>query len=639
MKIENQEIISKLNNGNNIDNVLKSLSDDNIINLIEYLDHSYHEVGINLVSDDIFDMIKEYAESKKILKSSVGSKVKSNSVKLPYHMGSMRKVKEGDIKALKNWSNKYKGPYLISDKLDGVSALFYKNKLFTRGNGTEGRDISKLIPHINGLKKIKSHDVTVRGEIILSKGNFDELCEKGIVKDSNPRNTTAGTVNAKNPNMEIMNHLDFVAYEVLNPRLSAIEQMEFLKHNNFYTVFHLISDISNGNLKNVLTSRKQNSLYEVDGIIITDSSKNYNINEEGNPEFSFAFKMPTSSAEVEVIDVSWNITKDKLLKPKVIFSPVKLNGVNIKQATGFNAKYIVTNNIGVGAILSITRSGDVIPYIQNVIKDANEPKLPSKYKYKWGSNNVDFELVVNDDKNVISELKMKELLNTIQKLEIEGLKEATVKKLFNNGFHTIKDILEINVEKLNELKIDSFGEKKIKNIVNAIKTTKENLNCIKIMESSNSFGKGFSKKTLKLIYDKFPNFMNDDLHVNDLVQINNVGPTTAENFIKNIDEFKKYLSDNSLEVYCKRKPIKKNNSDKLNSGKFKNFKILFSGGKIKEIEKYVIENGGEIASSISKTVDVLIMKNPDEKTTKQKFAIDHGIEILSPDNFISKYMN
>ena len=67
-------------------------------------------------------------------------------------MGSMNKIKP-DMQELKRWINKYQGPYIISDKLDGVSALLVhknnQNKLYTRGNGEFGQDISQLLKYIN----------------------------------------------------------------------------------------------------------------------------------------------------------------------------------------------------------------------------------------------------------------------------------------------------------------------------------------------------------------------------------------------------------------------------------------------------------------------------------------------------------
>ena len=73
-------------------------------------------------------------------------------VKLPYEMWSMDKIKPS-TDAVEKWKKKYTGPYVVSAKLDGISALYVSEdgkapKLYTRGNGKEGQDISQMIPYL-----------------------------------------------------------------------------------------------------------------------------------------------------------------------------------------------------------------------------------------------------------------------------------------------------------------------------------------------------------------------------------------------------------------------------------------------------------------------------------------------------------
>jgi NAD-dependent DNA ligase len=99
--------------------------------------------------------------------------ITKNKVKLPYELWSMDKIKPTTNEVAK-WTTTYTGPYVISAKLDGISALYVNNKneskLYTRGNGVFGQDISHLIPYL--IKK-EYKDMAFRGEIIISKENFD----------------------------------------------------------------------------------------------------------------------------------------------------------------------------------------------------------------------------------------------------------------------------------------------------------------------------------------------------------------------------------------------------------------------------------------------------------------------------------
>ena len=87
-------------------------------------------------------------------------------------MPSMDKIKP-DTNALSKWKAKYAGPYILSAKLDGISGLYStennEQKLYTRGNGKVGQDISHLIPY---LKLPTTPDITIRGEIIMKKVYF-----------------------------------------------------------------------------------------------------------------------------------------------------------------------------------------------------------------------------------------------------------------------------------------------------------------------------------------------------------------------------------------------------------------------------------------------------------------------------------
>ena len=150
-------------------------------------------------------------------------------------MGSMNKKKtEKDID---NWIKTYPGEVVISDKLDGVSFLLDKKndniKIYTRGNGKEGKDISKIQEFVNLNKKKlnKKKDFMVRGEILVSKENYIK------VKDefANPRSFVAGMSNQKDfsKKEDYLKLVDFVVYELIEPIIKPSEQMDFLKDLGF----------------------------------------------------------------------------------------------------------------------------------------------------------------------------------------------------------------------------------------------------------------------------------------------------------------------------------------------------------------------------------------------------------------------
>ena len=199
----------------------------------------------------------------------------------------MDKIKP-DTDALATWMGKYRGPYVLSCKLDGVSGLYSTEekvpKLYTRGDGKVGQDISHLIPH---LRLPKTKGVVIRGEFIIPKSMFEK---KYKTKFANPRNMFAGIINNKTITNEIANiikDIQFVAYEVIKPaELSPSKQMEYLKAINQYNVLYKtetnIHNLTNEQLSDTLIEWRNNSIYEIDGIIVTND-KVYERKKEGNP--------------------------------------------------------------------------------------------------------------------------------------------------------------------------------------------------------------------------------------------------------------------------------------------------------------------------------------------------------------------
>ena len=623
-------------------NILETIEKKDVIRLIDKLYKEYHEKGTSLVSDDVFDEIKDYALSKEYITDDIiGSKVNTkDAVKLPYWMGSMDKYKPQHEKELDRWMKKYKGPYVVSDKLDGVSGMLANGVLYTRGNGYEGRNISHLIEHLKIPKNIPENCV-IRGEIILTKCDFNIIVDKGI-KLSNPRNTVAGQTNSKNPNKNIFEYMRFVAYEVIEPRLHANEQIEFLKKIGFNTVHTEINEeISVDILTHMLKVRRKESPFEIDGIIVTDASQKHGVNKSGNPDFAFAFKLPTQEVTTIVKHIEWKISKDKFVIPTVVCEPVALGGVTIQRATGFNAKFIIDNGIGSGAEIKIMRSGDVIPYISDVIKRV-EPQMPS-YKYEFTTNGL--HIIVKseeDDPELALEIKLKEFENTVKKLDIDGLKGKTIKKLFDARIRSLKKLFNLDSDAVKALNLSGFGDKSIKTLIDGIAKKKSELNCVQLMEASNSFGNGFALKTLQLIYNKFPDFMKSKPTVEQLTAIEGIGNVMAEKFVDNIDAFIKYLQDNELALYCDVKKnavitAEKQKKAESKTGKFANMKFLFTGGKDKELIAFIESNGGTVEGTWSKSIDVLITAKPDTQSTKYKKAIANNTTVMSVEDFKTKY--
>lgn len=183
---------------NPIDNA-KIISVSKLEKYLRKLSALYYNTSNSPVSDSIFDTLKEILEERDPDNSflyEVGAPIESNKVKLPFPMGSLDKIKP-TTGELERWTKIYKGSYELSDKLDGISALLYKKddvKLYSRGDGLFGQDITHLLKYVNIDLSAFPNNNAVRGELILSKKNFEKI-KKDDPKIKNARNIVAGVVN------------------------------------------------------------------------------------------------------------------------------------------------------------------------------------------------------------------------------------------------------------------------------------------------------------------------------------------------------------------------------------------------------------------------------------------------------------
>ena len=620
---------------------LKKLDEDSLTKMIEEANQQYRNKTIDpTLTDNAYDIMENYVKKSyphnKSLKQ-VGAVIDKGMVKLPYYLGSMDKIKP-DTKALGRWLKKHKGPYVISGKLDGVSALYStegdKPKLWTRGNATKGMDISYLIPYLKGLPR--KENIAIRGELIMSIKNFKKHF---MDKYKNPRNLISGIVNSKQHEPEKWKYISFVGYEVIKPVLKPKEQMEWLEDNKVKTVKNITLDkITNNKLSEILVKWRNSYKYEVDGIVVSDNRIYPRLNKK-YPDHSFAFKMILSDqrAESKVIDVIWTASKDGLLKPVVQYEPVKVKGADLEFATGKNARFIYTNKIGIGALIEVVRRGDVIPNVEKVITPAEEPKMPS---IPWEWNAARIEAILSEkDKKVNKQVISKNIIKFFKDLDVIGLGPGNIKRMIKEGYDTVGDILSMTKEDF--LDIDGFKEKKAEKIYNSIQEQISKATLITLMSASNMFGGGIGILSIKKIMKAYPDIvMSDDSEETKIVNIkklNGFESKTAKAFVKHIPAFIDFIDEIGLKKKLKEKPLKSNkviDESHILFGK----KIVMTGFRDKELQARIESSGGKLSSKTTKLTFVVLTKDLDKSTGSMKIAEEFNIPIMTPEIFTKKYL-
>jgi NAD-dependent DNA ligase len=629
--------------------VLDAMTESELAQLITFCNDYYYTLEFGsepLITDNQYDIIKEYLERKNPqhpVLEKVGAPEETTTeskVKLPYFLGSMDKIKP-DTNALPKWLAKYKGPYTVSYKLDGMSALYStmnpKNPvLFTRGDGTWGQNISHLIPFLN---LPADPYLAVRGELIIPVVVFKN---KYAQQYANPRNLVVGICKSgtgaekKGPDERIYD-VQFVAYESMEPPMLFSDQMTNLTQHGFNTVHHtLLRDISNESLSTILKKWRYESPYEIDGIIVECNARIYPRTTDKYPKYAFAFKMLLSEqiAEAKVVDVVWAISKDGYLKPRVRIEPVHLMGVTIEWATGFNAQFIESHQIGIGAVVEISRSNDVIPHILSVTTPAVQAKMPT-VAFHWNETRVD---IISDNMETDFEWILANNVYFMKHMKIDALSEGNLRRIMATQFVSIPQIIRMTVSDL--LTVEGFKTTMANKVFKNIQTRIKEATVVEWMVASNKLGRGLGEKKMQLILDAYPNIMTDVIDVTHqierLVQIDGIGEKNARIFAENLDGFLAFMQECQWVAPAKKRislVVNKALASHVLTGKT----ITMSKVRDADILNNLKEVGAKFSDTINKTTFALVVKSKADQSNKIKFAQEHNIPIFEPAEFLTVY--
>ena len=623
------DIIHLLETMNSVELDIERASESELNAYIRTANKAYYEEGQPIMTDAEYDLLcsttlRRFPKNKVATEGhSCVSTASRNKVTLPYEMWSMDKIKP-DTDALKKWRDTYTGGCVLSAKLDGVSGLFTtiggEPKLYTRGNGVVGQDISHLASFLDLPFGIE--DVAIRGEFIMKKSVFKSKYSDHF---ANARNLVAGVINQKEPDPTRVADIDFVAYELIQPSVIPSEQFNWLVKSGANTV----RNVNHGHITNELLSRyllewRAEYDYEIDGIICSHDAVWERTS--GNPKHAFAFKMVLSDqmAEAIVRNVLWTASKDGYLKPRVQIEPVVLGGATIEYATGFNGQFIHTNKIGAGAIVRLVRSGDVIPHIIEVVTPANEAAMPNE-SFVWNDTGVDILLsdVAND-----TTVQRKNVTGFFRGIGVEGLSDGNIKRLMDAGYDTVPKI--IRMSESDYLEVEGFKTRMANKVYRGIRERLEEASLAELMHATNLFGRGFGVK-------KFVSILaacgTHDVTVEQATAVQGMAHKTATQYVACLPAFLSWIHDTGLQ-------------NKLNTTAYKEKELplqgkrfVMTGFRDKELASALIAAGAEQTNSVSKNTWVVMMKDTNETTGKEAEARKLGVYIATPEEIKTMLYN
>ena len=618
------------------------MTQTDIFTQLEEADQAYAD-GFPLMTDDEYDalvMLAKIRDPKNPYFKSVGAPVvKGEAVQLPRPMGSLHQVYDSELWDFVTQKGLAKDLFVVTSKLDGVSVyLEYDDvliKAYTRGDGYEGQDITELVKAMKYVPKSIGSKVEIRGEIIMEKDKFKRLNEEGKLGRTykNPRNYVAGQCNKNDPgNKGFVLNVDIVAYEIYD-YYDKEEQLRVLQDFGFRVPqYNVVTgyELTEHNLTDRLTDYKQTSVFELDGIVIDADRASLRTELAGgnnssslNPEYSWKFKINDNRTITEVVQVHWNISKNGYLKPRVEVKPVDLSGVTITFATGFNAKFIRENGVGPGAQISITRSGEVIPFIEKVISPNPIANLLLSLEAEfgelvWTKGEVDLKLVHDHD-----DAKMGRMIDFFAAIDADQLRVGSVAKLFAAGFNSPAAVIKATRENL----INVLGA----NGAKAYDSLKSKLNPIeewKLAGASQLFGRGIGRRKMAKLFEAYGTVI--DLTYEQILKTEGFEAKTADKIIDGNDYFKDFLEE--IEGLYSIKKVEKIDGILSGAG------VCFTGVRDKDLEAAIIAKGGRIDSSVTSKTTHLVCLDPTSGSGKLKKASDKGVTIISIENARKEWM-
>lgn len=615
MFLSNDDLKSKIVEANNKYRAGNSIMDDlTYDNLLESLKCKISQSEFELFSNSLNEGTVE----------CYGCKVKH-----PFIMGSLDKIKFENPKDVDNFiKNNVKTELAISSKIDGISCrLHYSNgKLIsgsTRGDGEIGTDISDKIFYIKDIPHtIDSKDsFDIRGELVILKDDFISM--SGF---ANARNACAGIVNRKVFDKNDVGNISFISYTILGDKFSKKQQFEMLSNFGFHIPWEKY--IKKCDCENITQKLFDYAIkefdYETDGLVISDSDY---INEDKyKPNSQIAFKINQLEANTILIDVNFEgPSKDGFFNPVGILDPISLGGSVISKVTLHNLDFIKTFDLKFGSIITIRKSGDIIP---TIIKNVSNPEDCEEIEYPvfckcCGS------VLVRDGVNLRCQNKMcrtqviNQIVHFIKKL---GVKNASYATLDNNNISSFDKLLKFVPNENYKSEVKLYNEL----TANVFNKSKQEL-----LAAMNF--KDVSETLINKIVD-FYGLENLETNIDglDFSRLpNGIGLITINKFkadFRDVMEIvNKFTSDSRWNNLTASKTTVGGKIESIGT-------ICFTGSlntmTRQEAIKQSEEVGFEVKSGVSKGLSYLVTNDTTTETTKNKKAKSFGTKIITEKEFI-----
>lgn len=381
---------------------------------------------------------------------------------------------------------KYDGLALCVIYLEGLLV-----QAVTRGDGYEGEDVTEQVRTIRNVPLRLPQAwprVEVRGEVLMTRKQFETLNASAKEKFANPRNAAAGSLRQLDPKVTARRGLTFQAYgfgvcegfELAKKQEIRLAQMRELgfSTDGYQGVFPP-QDIHKVFLQ--IQERRPALPFDIDGVVfkVNDIDLQDRLGWTlRTPRWAIAYKFPPEQVVSPLVGQEFQVGRTGVVTPVAKLEPVHVGGVTVSSVTLHNEDEIRRLDLHEGDFVVVRRAGDVIPEIVSVVKSLR-PSQARPLQFPTHCPSCGSALYRKDafwrcgagwD---CHDQKVRRLGHYASRLgaDIEGLGVGKVERLVQGGLvHRLVDVYALDTAQISVL--EGFGEKSASNLVQAIDSSK-----------------------------------------------------------------------------------------------------------------------------------------------------------------------
>jgi len=631
--------------------------------LNEYI-HAYYVLDNPLVSDSQFDLLYSKLQQLEmdtgiVLENSptrrVGTSIDTKFA--PHtHLSRLYSLdKVNSYQELIDWANKTQKKldspirYVCEYKIDGLTlSLTYENtrlvKAATRGNGIVGETITPQVVAMSSIPKTINFDgiLEIQGEGYIKLSDLEQYnLDNPTNQLKNARNGVAGAIRNLDTQVVVdrkvtaaFYHINYIRDNQLQNSISNhIQALQFLKDNGLPQLKNRAFDDINQVVEYIKSIDRDKLDFLIDGMVIKvdDLTQRQELGfTDKFPRWAVAYKFEAIEFSTTVLDISWQVGRTGKLTPLAHLQPVEIGGATVSRATLNNIDDIIRKGVGVGSVVFVRRSNDVIPEILYSVSNTSTKQvdLPDICPV------CDSQLV-RDGVHIFCKnqrcpkIVCGKIEHWVSKncMDIEGISQKTIEYLFRLGLlDSVVDLYRLTPQNLQGL--DGFGDKKIENLIGNINKSKNP----PLSNFLNALGiNGVGKKTASDLAQFFQTL--DNLSKATLQQLIEI-PEVGENIANNILQY--FVNPININLLNQLKSLGvQPQQSKVVAGKLNNKKIVITGTLSKPrsyFVKLIKDNGGIVADAISKTVDIVLAG--EQAGTKLDKANSLGLNIINESDFV-----